>query len=53
VGMLHTTISLTLAGSTDIPPLEMICPINDTSSIQNSHLPIPDVPHDHYHSWNK
>jgi hypothetical protein len=67
VGMLHTTNSLTLVGSTDIPPLEMICPRNDTSSIQNSHLlylarvdyliasvaPISDVPHDHYHSWNK
>jgi hypothetical protein len=28
--MLHATISLTLAKSTDIPPLEMICPRNGT-----------------------
>jgi hypothetical protein len=29
---------LTLAGSTKIPPLEIICPRNGTLSIQNSHL---------------
>jgi hypothetical protein len=29
---------LTLAGSTDIPPLEMICPRNGTLPIQNSHF---------------
>jgi hypothetical protein len=33
VGTLHATISLTLAGSIDIPSLEMICPRNGTSSI--------------------
>jgi hypothetical protein len=38
VGMLHATISLTLAGSIDIPPLEMICPRKGTLPIQNLHL---------------
>jgi hypothetical protein len=38
LGIFHPTISLTLAGSTNIPPLEMMCPRNGTSSSQYSHL---------------